>query len=113
MPGTKEAYVGITGAGSALGTKGAQYVFKVKLDPAGSSLGLYAGQHATGKKDMRDGGAGYISGGTGGKSSTLGGTHGDGGGGGGGGGYPLSGTGGGSGTGKGARVAAAVPVTAG
>lgn len=65
--GVREAYGGLTGAGSTSDTTGAKMLVHVKLDPF-DDLRLYAGQPATGQKDIRDGGSGYMNGGTGGKS---------------------------------------------
>jgi|GEM_PF-1245257 len=72
---------GGTGGGTwgANGGRGADFAVRVPVK-TGDVLTVYAGQHATGKNDKRDGGKGFINGGTGGKGS-LSGSHGGGGGG--------------------------------
>lgn len=67
------------GAGGS-GGEAADFVVEVAVKP-GDVLTVYGSQHASGKKDERDGGAGFVNGGTGGKGSLTSGKHAGGGGG--------------------------------
>lgn len=82
--GISEVVVGLRGGTGghgdrANGGRGADFGVTIPVT-AGDRLTVYAGQHARGKGDLRIGGAGYISGGDGGKGSLLGGNGGGGGG---------------------------------
>lgn len=82
--GITEVVVGLRGGTGGDGDtrkwgSGANFAVKLQVQ-AGDKLTVYAGKSAHGKKDMREGGAGFVSGGTGGKAS-LSGDHGGGGGG--------------------------------
>lgn len=62
---------GADGGGSSEGGSGADFSIELDVQP-GDLLTVYAGGNATGKKDQRDGGKGFINGGTGGKGSLTG-----------------------------------------
>lgn len=74
--GVTEVVVGLRGGdggqgGDRNGSGGASFAVSVPVT-AGDTLTVYAGKNAHGKKDEREGGAGYINGGTGGKGSLTG-----------------------------------------
>lgn len=82
--GVSEVVVGLRGGSGGAGQhgtggRGADFAVSVPVT-TGDTLTVYVGKNASGKSDERDGGAGFIAGGTGGKGSLVGANGGGGGG---------------------------------